>query len=100
MFIHQVYFWLKNPDSKEDHARLLEGIQSLSAIEPKTMFHVGIPATTSRGVIDTTYSFAELITFNNLKEHDSYQVHPIHLKFIEDCAHLWSKVVIYDSVAP
>lgn len=100
MFVHQVYFWLKNPDSKEDHANLLKGIQSLSAIEPKVLFHAGVPASTDREVIDTSYSFAELIAFNTLEEHDLYQDHPVHVQFVENCRHLWSKVLIYDSVQP
>ena len=98
MFVHQVYFWLKNAENTEDHALLLKGIQSLSGIEPMLHFHVGTPAATNRPVIDTSYSFSELIIFNNLEEHDSYQIHPIHLKFVEDCKDLWSKVIIYDAV--
>ncbi|MDH4059117.1 MAG: Dabb family protein, partial [Cyclobacteriaceae bacterium] len=30
---------------------------------------------------------------------DTYQTHPIHLKFIEECSSLWSKVIVYDSIA-
>jgi hypothetical protein len=38
--------------------------------------------------------------FDNLEEEEVYQAHPIHLKFIEDYAYLWSKVNVYDSVGP
>lgn len=98
MFVHQVYFWLKNPDNSAERSRLLEGLNGLAYIEPKILFHVGIPASTNRSVIDTTYSFSLLITFNDLEEQEVYQKHPIHLKFVEDCSSLWSKVVIYDAV--
>ncbi|MCA1758894.1 MAG: Dabb family protein [Bacteroidales bacterium] len=27
-----------------------------------------------------------------------YQVHPLHVKFVEENSHLWDKVVVYDSV--
>ena len=30
LFIHHVYFWLKNHDSKEDRAQLLAGLHYLS----------------------------------------------------------------------
>jgi hypothetical protein len=98
MFIHHVYFWLKDKDNSADYAQLLKGIKSLDAIEPKILSHIGVPAATDRAVIDTSYSFSLLLTFNNLEDQESYQVHPIHLKFVEENAHLWSKVIVYDSV--
>jgi len=98
MFIHHVYFWLKNKNNSADHAKLLKGIQSLTEIEPKVQVHVGVPATTNRGVIDTTYTFSLLLIFNNLEDQEIYQNHPIHLKFVDEYADLWSKVIVYDSV--
>lgn len=98
MFVHQVYFWLKNPDNTDEYTRLLSGIQGLAYIEPKTVFHVGVPASTNRPVIDRSYSFSLLVVFDNIEEHDAYQQHPVHLKFAEECSPLWSKVVIYDAV--
>jgi hypothetical protein len=100
MFVHQVYFWLKNPDNTDEYTRLLSGIQGLAYIEPKTLFHAGVPASTNRPVIDRSYSFSLLVIFDNLEEHDAYQQHPAHLKFVEECSALWSKVVIYDAVDP
>ena len=98
MFIHQVYFWLKNKDSKEDYSRLLQGLETLRQIEPKIVLRIGTPAGTTRGVIDGSYSFSELFLFETPEDQDAYQVHPIHKEFVEDCAHLWEKVVVYDSV--
>jgi hypothetical protein len=48
-------------------------------------------------VIDRSYDYCLLTTFEEEAGHDVYQTHPIHLKFIEDCASLWEKVLIYDS---
>ncbi|MDB5240049.1 MAG: stress responsive alpha-beta barrel protein, partial [Spirosoma sp.] len=31
--------------------------------------------------------------------HDAYQVHPVHLEFVAECAHLWNRVQIYDAVS-
>ncbi|MGV8880292.1 MAG: Dabb family protein [Sphingobacteriaceae bacterium] len=98
MFVHHVLFWLKNPDNQEEYTKLLDGIRSLEPIEPKILFHLGAPATTNRAVIDTTYQFSLLLTFKNLEDQDKYQIDPIHLKFIDNCASLWEKVIIYDSV--
>lgn len=97
-FIHHVYFWLKNPDSAADKAALKEGLKKLSAVKTIRMFHIGQPADTSRDVIDTSYALSWFTCFDNAKDQASYQEDPIHLKFIEECAHLWTKVVVYDSV--
>lgn len=97
-FIHHVYFWLNNPSSPEDRTRLIEGLKKLCAIKSISTFHIGMPADTNRDVIDSSYSISWLLTFNNRTEQDSYQVDPIHLKFVEECKHLWSRVVVYDTV--
>ena len=98
LFVHHVYFWLKNPNSSEDRARLLKGLQTLPTIDVIKTSHIGVPADTNRSVIDTSYQFSLLLIFNNRKDQDTYQNHPTHLKFVEDCSALWTKVIVYDSV--
>jgi len=98
MFIHHVYFWLKNPESGTDLEQLKKGLQSLTVIETIGMYQIGAPATTSRDVIDRSYSVSWFLMFDNLEDEEVYQHHPLHKKFVEDCSHLWSKVVVYDSV--
>ncbi|HEY6975976.1 MAG TPA: Dabb family protein, partial [Chitinophagaceae bacterium] len=63
-------------------------------------FHIGIPAPTNRAVIENTYSVSWFLLFENKEDQDSYQVDPIHLNFVKDCSHLWSKVVVYDTIDP
>ena len=98
MFIHHVYFWLKNPDSKEDKAKLIEGLKKLSKVKTIKSFHIGQPAATDREVIDRSYSISWCLFFDNAADQDTYQSDPIHLKFVEECSSLWQKVVVYDSV--
>jgi hypothetical protein len=98
MFIHHVYFWLKNADSEEDKVKLVEGLKKLSSASTIKQFYIGVPAATNRDVIDTTYSVSWLLFFDNAADQDSYQTDPIHLKFVEACSMLWKKVVVYDSV--
>lgn len=98
MFIHHVYFWLNNSDSAEDLAQLKKGLQKLTVIETIGMYQIGVPAATNRDVIDKSYSVAWMLMFDNLEDEEVYQHHPIHKKFVEECAHLWSKVVVYDSI--
>ena len=97
-FVHHVFFWLKDPASKNDLLQLIEGLQMLSVVKTIQSFHIGKPAATNRDVIENTYSVSWLLFFNNKEDQDSYQVDPVHLKFVEDCSHLWSKVVVYDAI--
>ncbi|HEY9046655.1 MAG TPA: Dabb family protein [Ohtaekwangia sp.] len=96
---HHVFFWLKNRDSKEDLAKLLEGLNTLKKIETVRSIHIGVPASTEkRDVVDNSYSASELIFFDDVAGQDTYQVHPIHKKFVENYSHLWEKVIVYDSM--
>ena len=98
--VHHVFFWLKNPDAKEDLARLLEGLRTLANIETVRGAHFGVPATTEkRDVVDNSFSASEILFFDDLAGQKSYQDHPIHKKFVEDCSHLWERVVVYDALA-
>lgn len=97
--VHHAFFWLKNPDSKEDLAKLLAGLQTLRKIETIRELHIGVLASTEkRDVVDTSYQASELMFFDDLAGQKIYQDHPIHQKFIADCSALWEKVVVYDSM--
>lgn len=98
-FIHHVYFWLKNPDSQQDFQKLVKGLQALSKVSAILEFHIGKPAATKRDVIDSSYSVSWMLVFKNKADQDSYQTDPVHLKFIDECKDLWSKVLVYDSEA-
>lgn len=98
--VHHVFFWLKNPDSKEDLAKLIAGIRTLAKIETVRGIHVGVPASTEkRDVVESSYSASELLYFDDLAGQATYQTHPIHVKFVADCSHLWERVRVFDSLA-
>jgi len=95
--VHHVFFWLKNPKSKEDLAKLLAGLRTLGGIETVKAIHIGVPAETEqRGVVDSSYSASEILFFDDVAGQNAYQVHPIHKKFVADCEQLWERVVVYD----
>jgi hypothetical protein len=99
VLVHHVFFWLKNPDSKEDLAKLLAGLQTLRKIETIRQIHIGVPASTEkRDVVDNSYHASELMLFDDLAGQKTYQDHAIHQKFIADCSQLWDKVLVYDSM--
>src|SRR5450432_1948829 len=98
IFIHHVYFWLAEPENKSNRKLLIEGLQKLSAVKTILRYSIGVPANTSRDVIDSSYSISWILIFNNEADEESYQVDPIHLRFVEECKHLWKKVQVYDTV--
>jgi len=98
MFVHHVYFWLKDTGSVEDRAALIAGLRKLSKVLTIREFHIGVPAGTSRDVIDTSYSVSWMLLFDTPEDQESYQADPIHLQFVKECSPLWSKVVVYDSI--
>ncbi len=97
-FIHHVFFWLKNPAQAADLAKLVEGLEKLSKVPTIKAHYIGVPAATTREVIERGYSVSWLCFFDDIAAEEIYQSHPIHLQFVDSCKHLWDKVVVYDSV--
>jgi hypothetical protein len=97
MFVHHVFFWLKDGLSYEEIQTFEKGVSSLLKIEHVKMGDVGKPASTDRPVIERSYSYSLLLVFEDMAAHDAYQPHPDHKAFIEGCSHLWNRVLIYDS---
>ena len=98
MFVHTVFFWLAHPESQSDRDALHAGLGSLKGINNISVAYIGKPADTRRPVIDHTYDFSATLIFTDRAAHDAYQVHPVHLEFVAECAHLWNRVQIYDAV--
>ncbi len=99
IFIHHVYFWLKDGSDEDARQQLITGLKKLSSVKAIKHFHIGAPAYTNREVVDNTYSVSWLLLFDNKEDQDSYQVDPQHLQFIEECSHVWSRVVVYDTIS-
>lgn len=98
MFVHAVYFWGKPGLTTADKQAWEKGLQTLPTIETVEQGYVGIPADTHRDVVENTYSYALVLLFRDKHAHDKYQVHPVHQRFVADCARYWQKVRVHDSV--
>ena len=99
MFVHAVYFWLRDDLTGAEMMEFVEGVSSLRAIDSVKHGWVGVPAATDRPVIERSYSHALILVFADRGAHDAYQVHPVHDRFRQNCSTFWRKVVIYDSEA-
>lgn len=98
MLVHNVYFWLKEGLSDEEKAQFRAGVETLAEIQSSTQTLIGEPAGTEpRPIIDRSYDLGLTVVLQDVIAHDEYQVDPIHLKFVEECGHLWERVQIYDS---
>ncbi|MBK8425149.1 MAG: Dabb family protein [Lewinellaceae bacterium] len=95
MFVHHVFFWLKPGADRE---ALIAGLQALTSVKSIRQWHIGIPASTHRPVIDSSYAVSWMLQFDTAADEAFYQDHPDHHRFIAECSHLWERVVVYDSV--
>ena len=97
MFSHIVIFWT-HPDKPAAADELIAGAEKyLRPVPGVTVFHIGKMASSARDVVDQSYQVALNLVFENQQLQDEYQVHPLHLEFVEkvfkpNCA----RVVIYD----
>lgn len=93
--VHHVFFWLHDPTTVD---QLIAGLQKMTGIPEIRRHHIGIPAATNRDVIDNTYHVSWLLEFDDVATQEIYQGHPVHHEFIDNCKHLWSKVLVYDTI--
>jgi hypothetical protein len=98
MLVHSVYFWLKPDLSEAQRAAFFTALQTLGTVPGVQNFHHGRPAgVPPRPVVDRTFDHAITCVFADVAAHDAYQVHPVHLAFVEVGKPLWARVQIYDA---
>ena len=97
MFSHVVIFWT-DPANPKAADELIAGAKKYLAPLPGIVhFHVGNMAASHRPVVDQSYQVALNVVFDSKQAQDDYQVHSLHLEFVEkvfkpNC----KKVVVYD----
>ena len=97
MFSHVVIFWT-DPSKPNAADELLAGAEKyLRPIPGVRHFHIGRMVKSHRPVVDQSYQVALNLVFDNKQQQDDYQVHPLHVEFVEkafkpNCV----KVVVYD----
>ncbi len=97
--VHIVNFWLKEEyNNPETRAAFEQGLQAICDIPIATQANWGTPAAVKeRPVVDSSWDYNIVANFNSVADHDTYQVHEVHEKFLSDFRHLWEKVYILDS---
>ena len=98
-FVHVVYFWLKSDLTGAQVAEFETGLRKmLEDSEHASTGHVGKPAGTPREVVDNSYDFCLIVTFDDASSHEAYQVEPAHDRFREINEQFTDRVQIYDSL--
>lgn len=97
-FAHTVYFWLANPDNQEDRGAFEKSLQKFldNSDYAKTSF-IGVPPRASRDVVDGSFTYSLIVTFESAEAQQNYQDEAPHKLFIEESSKLWTKVIVYDS---
>ncbi len=98
-FVHVVLFWLKPDLSDQQIAEFETGLnQYLQDSDFASTGFVGIPANTPREVVDSSYDYCLIVSFENAEQHQAYQDEPAHDTFREIAGRLAERVQIYDSL--
>ena len=98
IFVHHVFFWLKDPNNPDGRKQFEKGLNQLITVPQIQSSHIGTPVESQREVVEDSFTYSYMAFFKSKEDQNIYQTHPIHLKFIEDCQHLWKKVVVYDAM--
>lgn len=95
---HHVYFWLKEEyQNDQDRGIFEQGLAALFEIKLVAGGRWAVPAQVMvRPVIDQSWDYALTMKFNNIEDHDAYQVDPDHNVFISTFKDWWKQVQVKD----
>lgn len=83
MLSHVVIFWTR-PEIPNAADALIAGAEKyLRPIPLAQSFHVGRMIPSHRAVVDQSYQVAIHLLFADKAAEEAYQVHPLHLDFVE-----------------
>ena len=97
MFSHVVIFWT-DPNNPKAADELMAGANKyLKPIPGVLHFNVGRMVPSHRPVVDQSYQVALNLVFPDKQSQDDYQIHPLHVDFVEKVfKRVCTRVVVYD----
>ncbi len=99
LIVHNVFFWLKEGITEEEEKDFLNFFEELKKAEGPRALKFGKPAPTHpRPVVDNSFSYYLLVTFDTMDGINTYETHPIHLAAIEKYQKYWTKVEVKDAI--
>ena len=99
MFVHTVFFWIKEGAPKDAKDKLIaDCYKYLKPIPGVNQLYAAGPADRPRDVVDSSYQVGLTVIYENVEAHDVYQVHDLHEQFIARNKEHWKRVQVYDIV--
>lgn len=99
VIFHAVYFWLKEGLSEEEENDFLNFFEALRKVPGVLSLQFGKPAPTNpRPVVDNSFQYNLLVTFQNMEDIHTYETHTIHTDAVEKYHKYWTKVEVRDTV--
>ncbi|MBS7229440.1 Dabb family protein [Flavobacterium psychroterrae] len=96
---HYLLFWLKKdltPKQVEDFVQFFKDLSKLPYLKS---IHYGTPANSSpRAVLDNSFSYNVVMTFESLEDLETYGKLPEHLATVKKYSIFWDKMQVHDSV--
>lgn len=97
-FTHVVYFWLKNPENAQERNHFETSLKTLFKESKYTRTNfLGTPPKATREVVEDSFTYAMIVTFESAEAQMGYQKETAHLNFIEKTKHLLEKFIVYDA---
>src|SRR5690606_36396489 len=95
--LHRVLSWLHPELSAEEIENFKGFFEELARVPTVKKLQFGRPAPTgARPVVDNTFTYSMVATFDSLEDHDIYQEHEYHTSAIEQYSRYWTRVVVHD----
>ncbi|NGM65598.1 Dabb family protein [Sphingobacterium sp. SGR-19] len=99
IILHSVYFWLKEDISEEEEQDFLNFFEELRKVPGVQTLQYGKPAPTNpRPVVDNSFQYNLLVTFQNMEDINTYETHPKHTAAAEKYSKYWTKVEVRDTI--
>jgi hypothetical protein len=89
---------LNNPESESDRSAFETSLKKFlnNSKYARTNF-IGTPPKSTREVVDGSFTYSLIVSFESAEAQENYQNEKAHLLFIEESNSLWNKVIVYDS---
>jgi len=96
---HYLLFWLKKDLTAQEVANFPQFFEELGKLPYLKSIHYGEPANSSpRKVLDNSFSYNVVMTFDSLEDLETYGKLPKHLEIVKKYSVYWDKMQVHDSV--
>jgi hypothetical protein len=96
---HIVICWLKEPGSTSARQQLIEVSKSFRTLPGVVRVSAGPVLPSERGIVDSSFDVAIVMTFSNREALDAYLADPRHKQSAQEVLRpLTSRVIVYDFI--